>query len=100
MDLQLESACQQILEDVDLWGANSSLVWLDRRELRQRLTYLKSAFRLAFRQLLHGTVAQSRSLPFRAAGLPTPESGTETPILGETDMSVPEIALPPKYDEE
>ena len=71
---QLESAIGQILGDSTLWSAEAApeLSWLERRELRQRLDRQRAAMRLAARQLLHGTVAQSRSLPFRAAGLPAP----------------------------
>ena len=70
---QLESAIGQILEDGEIWGERSELPWLERRELRQRLTQMKSSIGLAIRQLMRGTVAQSRTLPFRAAGLPAPE---------------------------
>ena len=74
---QLESAIGQILEDNDIWGAESELPWIERRELRQRLSQLKYSLGLAVRQLMHGTVAQSRTLPFRAAGLPAPEEPLE-----------------------
>jgi ATP-dependent RNA helicase HelY len=69
---QVESACTQIIEDSSIWSMDSDLPWLERRELRQRLLRLKASLALAARQLLRGTVAQSRSLPFHAAGLPTP----------------------------
>lgn len=70
---QLESAIGQTLGDQDLWSPyTSTLSWGERRELRQRLAYLKDAMRIAARGLLRSTVAQSRSLPFRAVGLPVP----------------------------
>ena len=78
---QLESAINQILEDTELWDASSELVWIERRELRQRLLQLKASMALSFRLLMRGTVAQSRTLPFRLAGLPVP--------------AVEEIAPPP-----
>jgi ATP-dependent RNA helicase HelY len=70
---QLESAIHQILDDNSLWTAEASgLTWLDRRDLRQRLDKLRAGLGLAARALLRSTVAQSRSLPFKLAGLPTP----------------------------
>ncbi len=71
---QLESATSQILDDPALWTPEAApeLSWMERRAMRQRLDRQRVAMRLAARQLLHGTVAQSRTLPFRAAGLPTP----------------------------
>jgi len=85
---QLESAIGHILDDNDLWGSHSEVPWLERRELRQRLTQLQTSFRLAARQLMHGTVAQSRTLPFRAAGLPAPE--TEESEQGTTGGHSPD----------
>lgn len=77
---QLESAIRQILDDASLWTAEgSNLTWLDRRDLRQRLDKLRAGLGLAARSLLRSTVAQSRTLPFKLAGLPAPpeEPGAE-----------------------
>ncbi len=81
---QLESAIGQVLADSDLWTAEASpaLSWADRRVLRQRLDRLKASLGIAARSLLHGTVAQSRSLPFRAAGLPVPPE-----VAGEDEVA-------------
>lgn len=61
---QLESAIGQILSDQIHWNADSELSWYDRRLSRQRLERIKITMNIAARQLLHGTVAQSRMLPF------------------------------------
>lgn len=79
---QIESAIHQILDDASLWTAETSgLSWLERKDLRQRLDQVKSSLGLAARYLLRGTVAQSRTLPFMAAGLPLPgiDAGIEAP---------------------
>jgi ATP-dependent RNA helicase HelY len=71
---QLESAAGQLLADTRLWTAEISpmLSWAERRELRQRFDRMKATLGLAARSLIHGTVAQSRRLPFDVAGLPAP----------------------------
>ena len=87
---QLESAVHQILDDNQLWTAESSgLTWLERKDLRQRLDQVRSSLGLAARYLLRGTVAQSRSLPFMAAGLPLPIADA-SPLVAEGPL--PEIA--------
>jgi superfamily II RNA helicase len=86
---QLESAVHQILDDTSLWTAEvSGLSWLERRELRQRLDKVRSSLGLAARYLLRGTVAQSRSLPFKAAGLPLPPIETVAPVAAPPEDSV------------
>jgi len=88
---QLESAVRQILDDASLWTAESSgMAWLDRRDLRQRLDKVRASLGLAARYLLRGTVAQSRSLPFKAAGLPVPP--TEEPPTDTTPAVAEETA--------
>ncbi len=88
---QLESAVRQILDDATLWTAESSgMAWLDRRDLRQRLDKLRASLGLAARYLLRGTVAQSRSLPFKAAGLPVPP--TEQPATIDAPTETAETA--------
>ncbi len=89
---QLESAIHQILDDTSLWTAEASgLTWLDRRDLRQRLDKLRAGLGLASRALLRSTVAQSRSLPFKMAGLPAPveeeNNGEMETMAGEDRMS-------------
>ncbi len=81
---QLESATRQILDDETLWTAEASgLTWLDRRDLRQRLDKLRAGLGLASRALLRSTVAQSRSLPFKLAGLPAPPVEEAAPEVAE-----------------
>jgi ATP-dependent RNA helicase HelY len=98
---QLESAIRQILDDASLWTAEgSNLTWLDRRDLRQRLDKLRAGLGLAARSLLRSTVAQSRTLPFKLAGLPAPpeDAAAEAEISSASSTPPAPVAAPPDND--